>query len=529
MRSKKNQFLKYKMSYQETTKPAVSSNSYSSSSVQDMVQVNTMTTIHLINKLNTFTTPYLKSNHQPGEEEYKELENDIKTLDEQISQNTNDIELLDQKIDNLKGDLTADKYEWYAIDVSSEYDKTYNMKRAFNKYGDSFLIRSRATYTSGEYTIHECEVNTMYGPNIQYNFISDYVYIPSWIKDKDNDKILYHVVNCDFIMKNDTVNCSSKKFEFGEGWNRILVRYSSTLEYIKTNSDCGTLGIGNNSVLKNVDLIECYQLSYCEIANNPNITQIILQNRPTTLSVPSSIKTVILDELNESVTTINSSITTINSSITTLDSRVTTLENSTPSVSQTLFGPRYSTTPSDLSDLTAEFDIHDNYTNNDWHISRSECYYKGGYSTTIPKIIFPPCLKGYITQNLTMSAEKSGSNMLYNLDIDLSACSTRNLEFNGVTVSGSIVLPEFYLYYNFTTGSDPCNFSLNNASLYAQICEMKLNGQYIQFNVSNSSCITIGNLTKIQLVLTQCHKSRVDPIMYNGTSSNIFNVVKAWA
>ena len=41
-----------------------------------------------------------------------------------------------------------------------------------------------------------------------------------------------------------------KKFEFGEGWNRILVRYSSTLEYIKTNSDCGTLGIGNNSVLK---------------------------------------------------------------------------------------------------------------------------------------------------------------------------------------------------------------------------------------------------------------------------------------
>ena len=49
-----------------------------------MVQVNT-TTSHLINKLNTFTTPYLKSNHQPGEEEYKKLENDIKTLDEQVS------------------------------------------------------------------------------------------------------------------------------------------------------------------------------------------------------------------------------------------------------------------------------------------------------------------------------------------------------------------------------------------------------------------------------------------------------------
>ena len=118
--------------------------------------------------------------------------------------------------------------------------------------------------------------------------------------------------------------------------------------------------------------------------------------------------------------------------------------------------------------------------------------------------------------------------MLYNLDIDLSACCTRNLEFNGVTVSGSIVLPEFFLYYAFTTGSDACNFSLNNAHLSAQICELKLNGQYMQFNASGSSCNTLGDLTKIQLVLTQCHKSRIEPITYNGQSSNIFNVIKAW-
>ena len=172
--------------------------------------------------------------------------------------------------------------------------------------------------------------------------------------------------------------------------------------------------------------------------------------------------------------------------------------------------------------------IHDNYTNNDWHISKTECYYKGGYNSTIPKLLFPPCLKGYITQNLTLSAAKSGSDMLYNLDIDLSACCTRNLEFNGVTISASIVLPEFFLYYAFTTGSDACNFSLNNAHISAQICELKLNGQYMQFNASGSSCNTLGDLTKIQLVLTQCHKSRIEPITYNGQSSNIFNVVKAW-
>ena len=281
MRNKKNQFLKYKMSYQETTKPAVSSNSYSSSSVQDMVQVNTMTTIHLINKLNTFTTPYLKSNHQPGEEEYKKLENDIKTLDEQVSQNINDIELLDQKIDNLKEDLTADKYEWFGKDVSSEYTDEYNMKRCFNKYGDSFLIRSRNTYTLDEYTIHECEVNTSYGPNIQYYFISDYVYIPSWIKDKDDDKIIYHIIECDFVMNKNTVKCSSKKFEFGEGFNRILVRYSSTLEYIKINSDCSFLGLGDNSVLKDVDISQCYQLVYCEITNSPLIKNKCFTTRST--------------------------------------------------------------------------------------------------------------------------------------------------------------------------------------------------------------------------------------------------------
>ena len=649
-------------------------------------------------------------------------------LSEQINNNKISIEEIKNKVDS-----TNDKYEWMAVDVSSEYTSEYNMKRCFNKYGDNFLIRSSSVTTLDSYTIHDCRVNTVYGPNIQYTFISDYVYIPAWIRDKDNDKIIYHITECDFLMNKNTVKCSSKKFEFGEGFNRILVRYSSTLEYIKINSDCLNLGIGDNSALKDVDISQCYQLITCEI-NSPliknkcfttrctpeqfltlnnnntyldtsqnwfssdglwrckfvdgwhyqdvdlydrftnklrarvndasndtgyyktdindsvintdyfkfpslitfsndlynanrtvhipgvqisvytdatfetknmvsnarildfsngiisvmwdndnlvekmivspaltgleiknntslksinlvdcdnlisltiqncsNITQIVLQHRPTTLNLDDTIKLIVLDEINEnvisntsSINVVSSSITTLNTkvssnttSITSLDSRITTLENK-PTVTQTLFGPRYSTTPSDLTDLNSDFEIHDNYTNNDWHISKTECYYKGGYSTTTPKLLFPPCLKGYITQNLTLSAAKSGSDMLYNLDIDLSACCTRNLEFNGVTVSASIVLPEFFLYYAFTTGNDACNFSLNNAHLSAQICELKLNCQYMQFNASGSSCNTLGDLTKIQLVLTQCHKSRIEPITYNGQSSNIFNVIKAW-
>lgn len=642
-------------------------------------------------------------------------------LSEQINTNKLSIEDIKNKVDS-----TNDPYEWLAFDVSNEYTSEYNMKRCFNKYGDTFLIRSTTEITTSNLTIHECHVNTVYGPNIQYTFISDYVYLPAWIRDKDNNKIIYHIAECDFLMNKNTVNCSAKKIEFGEGWNRVLVRFSSTIEYIKINSDCVNLGIGDNSNLKDVDISQCYQLNSCEInspliknkcfttrctpeqfltANNnntylditqnwfssdglwmckfvagwhsqdvnlydrftnklrvrvndasndtgyyksdindsvintdyfkfpslitfsndlyganrtvnipgiqinvytdatfetknmisnarildfsngiinviwnndnlvekmivspslisleikndtalksinlvdcvkldsltiqncTNITQIILQHRPTTLNLDNSIKLIVLDEMNNSInsntssiTTMNSSVTTLNNNITLLDTRVTTLENK-PEVTQSLFGPRYTTTPSNLTDLTADFEIHDNYTNNDWHISKTECYYKGGYSSTIPKLLFPPCLKGYITQNLTLSAAKSGSDMLFNLDIDLSACCTRNLEFNGVTVSASIVLPEFFLYYAFTTGNDACNFSLNNAHISAQICELKLNGQYMQFNASGSSCNTLGDLTKITLVLTQCHKSRIEPITYNGQSSNIFNVVKAW-
>lgn len=650
----------------------------------------------------------------------------VNDLSDNVNKNKLDIEDIKNKVEAAEA---SDKFEWMAVDTASEYTSEYNMKRCFNKYGDSFLIRSTSETTLQDLTIHECHVKTDYGPNIQYKFISDYVYLPAYIRDKDNEKIIYHVAECDLLMNKNTVNCTTKKIEFGEGWNRVLIRFS-TFEHIKINSDCLNLGIGDNSALKDVDLLNCYQLNTCEISNNPNIknkcflmsctpttfsttgnnntyldtsqnwfssdglwtckflsgwhyqdvniydrfnncirvrvddatndtgyyktdntdtnikimtdyfkfpsmvtfsndlynanrtvhipgvqinvytdetfktqnmvsnarildfsngiirimwdndnkvekmivspslteleiknntslksinlvdcdklttltiqnctniTQVVLQHRPTTLNVDDTIKLIVLDEMNNSITSNTSTISTINTkvstnttSITSLNTRITTLENK-PSVTQTLFGPRYTTTPTNLTDLTADFEIHDNYTNNDWHISKTECYYKGGYSSTIPKLLFPPCLKGYITQNLTLSAEKSGSDMLYNLDIDLSACCTRNLEFNGVTVSGSIVLPEFFLYYAFTTGSDACNFSLNNAHLSAQICELKLNGQYIQFNASTSSCNTLGDLTKIQLVLTQCHKSRIDPIMYNGQSSNIFNVIKSWA
>ena len=186
-------------------------------------------------------------------------------LSEQINNNKLSIEDIKNKVDN-----TNDKYEWLAVDVSSEYTEEYNMKRCFNKYGDTFLIRSTTETTLSDLTIYECEVKTDYGPNIQYTFISDYVYLPAYIRDKDNNKIIYHVVNCTLYLNQETVNCSCKNLEFGEGWNNIIVKNSSTVEYVKINSDCNAVDISNNSNLKDINLLNCYQLTGVYINNNQN-------------------------------------------------------------------------------------------------------------------------------------------------------------------------------------------------------------------------------------------------------------------
>ena len=200
-------------------------------------------------------------------------------LNDKVNKNKLDIE-------KIKVDTTADKFEWIAVDVSKEYTSEYNMKRCFNKYGDSFLIRETAITELGDLTIHECHVKTEYGPNIQYKFISDYVYLPAYIRDKDNDKIIYHVVDCTFYLNQDTVNCSCKNLEFGEGWNNIIVKNSDTIEYIKINSDCNVIDISNNSILKDINLNDCYKLTGVYINNNPNIKNkcFMMRCTPTTFS-----------------------------------------------------------------------------------------------------------------------------------------------------------------------------------------------------------------------------------------------------
>ena len=190
----------------------------------------------------------------------------VNDLSDNVNKNKIDIEDIKNKVD-----AANDKFEWLAFDVSSEYISEYNMKRCFNKYGDSFLIRETNITQLQDFTIHECEVKTVYGPNIQYKFISDYVYLPAYIRDKDNEKIIYHVVNCEIYLNQDTVVCSCKRLEFGEGWNNIIVKNSDSVEYVKINSDCNAIDISNNSALKDINLNDCYKLNAVYINNNQNI------------------------------------------------------------------------------------------------------------------------------------------------------------------------------------------------------------------------------------------------------------------
>ena len=205
----------------------------------------------------------------------------VNDLSDKVNKNKLDIEDIKNKVD-----AANDKFEWLAFDVSNEYTEEYNMKRCFNKYGDSFLIRETTITQLQEYEIHECEVKTDYGPNVQYKFISDYVYLPAYIRDKDNEKIIYHIDNCSFVLNQDTVNCSCKRLEFGEGWNNIIVKNSDTIEYVKINPDCNALDISNNSALKDINLIDCYKLTGVHINNNPNIKNkcFLMSCTPSTFS-----------------------------------------------------------------------------------------------------------------------------------------------------------------------------------------------------------------------------------------------------
>lgn len=205
----------------------------------------------------------------------------VNDLSDKVNKNKIDIEDIKNKIDS-----TNDKFEWMAMDVSKEYTSEYNMKRCFNKYGDSFLIRSLTITQLQDYIIHDCEVKTDYGPNIQYKFISDYVYLPAYIRDKDNDKIIYHIVNCTFYLNQETVNCSCKRLEFGEGWENIIVKNSNTVEYVKINPDCEAIDISNNSELKDINLNDCYKLTGVYINNNPNFKNkcFLMKCTPSTFS-----------------------------------------------------------------------------------------------------------------------------------------------------------------------------------------------------------------------------------------------------
>ena len=92
--------------------------------------------------------------------------NVVNDLSDNVNKNKIDIDDIKNKVDG-----SNDKFEWLAFDVSNEYTSEYNMKRCFNKYGDSFLIRESSITHLQDYAIHERHVHTGYAPHTHYTLI----------------------------------------------------------------------------------------------------------------------------------------------------------------------------------------------------------------------------------------------------------------------------------------------------------------------------------------------------------------------
>ena len=88
------------------------------------------------------------------------------------------------------------------------------------------------------------------------------MFFPSYIKDKDNPKIIYHIydVNMNISQYNEITfkNINTLNIEFYKGIQIIIENKSSTLRSIKINVDCTNIFIDDNTTLININISECY-------------------------------------------------------------------------------------------------------------------------------------------------------------------------------------------------------------------------------------------------------------------------------
>ena len=162
-----------------------------------------------------------------------------------------------------------------------------------------------------------------------YDIITDYFKFPSTVlfsNDLYNDKRLVHIprvamsVYTDATFETNVILSNARILDFSNGITGIDWTYDNKVEKIIVSPNLISLNLIYDTALKSINLVDCDKLDSLTIQNCPNITQIILQHRPTTLNIDSTIKLIVLDEM-------NSSVTSLSSSVTTLSTRVTTLEN----------------------------------------------------------------------------------------------------------------------------------------------------------------------------------------------------------
>ena len=106
----------------------------------------------------------------------------------------------------------------------------------------------------------------------------------------------------------NTIISNARILDFSNGITGVDWTYDNKVEKIILSPNLTSLNLKYNTALKSINLVDCDKLDSLTIQNCQNITQVVLQHRPTTLNLDSAIKLIVLDEMNTNLTTLNSNV-----------------------------------------------------------------------------------------------------------------------------------------------------------------------------------------------------------------------------
>ena len=150
--------------------------------------------------------------------------------------------------------------------------------------------------------------------------------------DLYNDRRLVHVprvainVYTDETFETNVIISNARILDFSNGIIAVDWTYDNKVEKIIVSPSLTSLNLKYVTALNSLNLVDCDKLDSLTIQNCPNITKIVLQHRPTTLNLDSTIKLIVVDEMENNITTLSTRVLTLENKPQTTYSRYT-IEN----------------------------------------------------------------------------------------------------------------------------------------------------------------------------------------------------------